>query len=103
MEATRPKMMVLGDSSRSGGAGVGQDLHYAGSLGISAHPCEYCKCCSCQKVCTKCRSNCSPADSLFIPVIGCPEFADMHTASPIRYLYRNGYGREFRVHLPRSR
>jgi hypothetical protein len=67
------------------------------------HPCEYCKCCSCQRVCTKCGINCCPADSYFIPVIGCPDFIDMREIDPVRYLYRYECGGEYKLHLPRMR
>ena len=67
------------------------------------HACEYCKCCSCKKVCTRCRMNCSPTDSYFIPVIGCPEFDDIRRFEPVRYLYRNAAGEEYRICLPKPR
>ena len=51
----------------------------------------------------RCGVNCSPATSYFIPVIGCPEFADIREADPVRYLYRNEYGCEYRLRLPRAR
>jgi hypothetical protein len=103
IEAIRLKVKVLGDSV--GGCDAADVLHYdrPGAPGISTHPCEHCKCCSCQRVCTRCRSNCSPSDSYFIPVVGCPEFVDMRMAKPVRYLYRSEYGREFKIHLPGAR
>ncbi|MGD9140624.1 MAG: hypothetical protein PVJ42_03705 [bacterium] len=67
------------------------------------HACEYCKCCSCKKACTMCRNNCTPAESYFIPVIGCPDFEDMRKFEPIRYLYRRSGGAEYRIRLPKSR
>lgn len=67
------------------------------------HPCEYCKCCACKKVCTRCRMNCSPTDSYFIPVIGCPDFDDIRRFEPVRYLYRKTAGVEYRIHLPKPR
>ena len=67
------------------------------------HACEYCKCCSCKKVCTMCRVNCSPTDSYFIPVIGCPDFEDMRKFEPVRYIYRSGAGVEYRIHLPKPK
>jgi hypothetical protein len=67
------------------------------------HACEYCKCCSCKKVCTRCRMNCSPTDSYFIPVIGCPEFSDIRKFEPVRYLYRSTAGVEYRICLPKSK
>jgi hypothetical protein len=71
--------------------------------GSQVHPCEHCMCCSCRRVCTRCRDNCSPMDSCFIPVIGCPDFADMTTIRPVRYLYRTGWDRECRLRLPGAR
>ncbi len=67
------------------------------------HACEYCRCCSCKKVCTRCRINCVPTDSYFIPVIGCPEFADMREFEPVRYIYRSTAGVEYRICLPKPR
>lgn len=67
------------------------------------HACEYCRCCSCKKVCTKCRMNCSPTDSYFIPVIGCPGFSDMRKFEPVRYLYRSGSLDEYRIALPKPK
>ena len=67
------------------------------------HACEYCKCCSCKKVCTRCRMNCSPTDSYFIPVIACREFSDMREFEPVRYLYRSGSPDEYRISLPKPK
>jgi hypothetical protein len=67
------------------------------------HACEYCKCCSCKNVCNRCRMNCSPTDSDFIPVIGCPDFNDMRKFEPVRYLYRSTAGVEYRICLPKPR
>jgi hypothetical protein len=72
-------------------------------LNPHVHPCERCKCCSCQRLCTRCKANCSPSDSYFIPVIGCPDFADMQDTEPVRYLYRSGHVPEYRLRLPGSR
>lgn len=66
-------------------------------------PCEYCKCCSCKKVCTRCGANCSPTDSYFIPVIGCPDFDDIRRFVPVRYLYRSASEAEYRICLPRPK
>ena len=67
------------------------------------HACEYCKCCACKKVCTRCRVNCTPTDSYFIPVIACPEFDDVRNFEPVRYLYRRTGGDEYRICLPKPR
>lgn len=96
-------MRVLGNLSESGVSAAAGDSGNPTIPGFSTHPCEYCKCCSCQRVCTRCVSNCSPSNSYFIPVVGCPDFIDMREADPIRYLYRSEYGCEFKIHLPRAR
>lgn len=67
------------------------------------HPCEICKCCSCVSACMRCRFNCDPSNSDFIPVIGCPHFEDMRLAPVVRYLYRYDYSDSFKVHLPSFR
>lgn len=84
-----------------GKVGAGRDFARQNLAG--KHPCEYCKCCSCKQVCTKCRINCSPTDSYFIPVIGCPDFSDMREFEPVRYLYRSTAGVEYRICLPKPR
>ncbi len=81
----------------------GEDRGFAPPPPAGRHPCEYCKCCSCKKVCTKCSVNCAPGDSYFIPVIGCPEFDDIRRFEPVRYLYRNTGEVEYRIHLPKRR
>ena len=67
------------------------------------HPCEHCRCCACHRLCTKCRDNCSPMESELVPVVYCPDFRDLRTLPPIRYLYRSDYGCEYRLRLPGTR
>jgi hypothetical protein len=101
MEATKSERTTLGPRAARG-QGV-DNLAYRVKGGTTVHPCEHCKCCSCARVCTRCSINCSPEDSSFIPVIGCPEFKDMREIEPVRYLYRGDAGKEFRLRLPRPR
>jgi hypothetical protein len=91
------------EATTQGKKRVDDQLLEAAGVNTHIHPCEYCKCCACQRVCTKCRVNCSPTNSYFIPVIGCPEYADMRDSEPVRYLYRSGYVPEYRLRLPGSR
>lgn len=73
-------------------------------LGIEArHPCEHCKCCACRRLCTKCKDHCRPMDLTLIPVVYCPDFIDIRTLKPVRYLYRSGYDFEYRLRLPGTR
>ncbi|MFH1313996.1 MAG: hypothetical protein ABIJ00_12330 [Candidatus Eisenbacteria bacterium] len=91
------------DAKTQGEKKVDDQLLELAGLNQHMHPCEQCKCCSCQHVCTRCRANCSPTDAYFIPVVGCPDFADMQETEPVRYLYRSGYVPEYRLRLPGSR
>jgi hypothetical protein len=94
-------MVLIGRDGEPGLSGPAGSREPAG--GRAVHPCEQCRCCACQRLCMRCTTNCSPADSCFIPVISCPEFADIHILRPVRYLYRSGYGCEYRIHFPGSR
>jgi len=42
-------------------------------------------------------------ESELIPVVYCPDFSDIRTLPPIRYLYRSDYGCEYRLRLPGTR
>ena len=102
MGAVKPKLVVLG--------ACGQPSHGPDVLswplragGYSNHPCECCKCCACQKACNKCRDHCCPMESNLIPVVYCPDFADIRALRPTRYLYRSDYSCEYRLHLPGMR
>lgn len=102
MRATEPKLVVLAPSAE---ALAMLDLPCAvPPLGIEArHPCEHCKCCACHRLCTKCKDHCRPTESYLIPVVYCPDFIDIRTLKPVRYLYRSGYECEYRLRLPRAR
>ncbi|MFH1679468.1 MAG: hypothetical protein ABIH26_02345 [Candidatus Eisenbacteria bacterium] len=62
------------------------------------HECEYCLCCACERICTRCR-HCSPMTARYIPLIGCPEFIDMRELKPLRYIYSADPGTEYKLHL----
>ncbi len=99
MEAAKPKITVVGRPDAP---------EYDENVGPyvvkgSVHPCEQCKCCSCMRVCTMCYRNCSPSESYFIPVVGCPDFVHMQETPPVRYTHRSGYGLEYKLRLPGSR
>lgn len=81
----------------------GTDRGFVRQSFAGKHACEYCKCCSCKKVCTRCRINCAPTDSYFIPVIGCPEFSDIRKFEPVRYVYRSSGVDEYRICLPKPK
>lgn len=99
MEATKPKITVVGlPDAVEFDEEAGPYLRKG-----SVHPCEQCKCCSCMRVCTMCHRNCSPSESFFVPVIGCPDFVHMQDTPPVRYTHRTGYGFEYRLRLPGSR
>ena len=93
--------MVIGSPEVSGD-GVELFLRWSGRSGDN-HPCENCKCCACHRLCTKCKDNCSPMESELIPVVYCPDFTDIRTLPPVRYLYRSNYGCEYRLRLPGTR
>jgi len=102
MEAAKPKLVVLGGWPE---LSPGQELLACSRFpGVrSEHPCEHCKCCACHRLCTKCRENCRPMKSSLIPVIYCPDFVDLRTLGPVRYLYRSDCGCEYRLRLPGTR
>jgi hypothetical protein len=64
-------------------------------------PCERCLCASCEKLCMKCTISCSPMERSHVPLIGCPDFVDMRSLSPLRYTYRTDAPDEYRLHLSR--
>ena len=99
MEATKPKITVVGLPDA---VELDEDTGRYIRRG-SVHPCEQCKCCSCMRVCTMCHRNCSPSESFFVPVIGCPDFVHMQETPPVRYTHRTGYSFEYRLRLPGSR
>jgi hypothetical protein len=99
MEATKPKITIVGlPDAPEYDDRKGKHLRSG-----TVHPCEQCKCCSCMKICTMCRRNCSPSESFFVPVIGCPDFVHIKETPPVRYTYRTGYDFEYRLCLPGSR
>jgi hypothetical protein len=99
MEPNDPKLVVLAPPARA--RAEGDDVSTSRFPPATAsHPCEQCQCCACQMVCTKCRANCAPMGAEFMPVVYCPEFADMRTFRPVRYLYRSDYSCEYRLRLP---
>ncbi|HVP58282.1 MAG TPA: hypothetical protein VMU02_09300 [bacterium] len=102
MEETDPKLLVL-ELSRDAQAHRASVPDSVSQAGCSRHPCEHCRCCSCYKVCTKCRENCQPVTANLIPVLYCPDFVDVRELAPVRYLYKSDYECEYRLRLPGAR
>jgi hypothetical protein len=92
--AFEPKLVVLASACPAGRA-VRRDL--------PEHSCERCRCCACHKLCTRCRANCRPMETSFIPVVYCPDYVDTRSLRPVRYFYRSGYDCEYRLRLPGTR
>lgn len=63
------------------------------------NPCERCLCASCERLCMKCTISCSPMDKRHIPLIGCPDYVNMRTITPLRYTVRGGHDLEYKLHL----